>query len=62
MEDASTLIGPAEVSDKTRGSLIDYAENGGELRRSSGEERDRFAGRVVEMLQLIVATGEYQYA
>ncbi len=56
------LIGPAEVSDKTRGSLIDYAENGGELRRSSGEERDRFAGRVVEMLQLIVATGEYQYA
>ena len=55
------LIGPVEVSEKTRTSLIDHAVEGGELRRSSEEERGAFARRVGEMLQMIVATGEYQF-
>ena len=56
------LIGPVEVSDKTRGSLIEHTRGGGELRRGAEGERRQFAQRVAEMLQLIVATGEYQYA
>jgi hypothetical protein len=51
------LIGPIEVSEKTRSALIDHAKQGGEINRSTGS----FAGRVGEMLQLIVATAEYQY-
>ena len=56
------LIGPVEVNEKTRGSLVEHARSGGELRRGTEEERSTFAQRVAEMLQLIVATGEYQYA
>ena len=56
------LIGPLEVGEKTRGSLIEHARSGGELARGSEAERGRFASRVAEMLQLIVATAEYQYA
>ena len=56
------LIGPLEVGEKTRASLIEHARSGGELARGSEEERGRFASRVAEMLQLIVATAEYQYA
>ena len=56
------LIGPIEVNAKTRTALIEHAASGGELRRSTEEERGRFARRVGEMLQLIVATAEYQYA
>ena len=56
------LMGPLEVSEKTGDSLIEYARSGAALRRGSEEERSRFARRVVGMLQLIVATAEYQYA
>ena len=56
------LIGPVEVGEKARDALIEHARNGGELRRATEEERSRFAQRVAEMLQLIVATAEYQYA
>ena len=56
------LMGPLDVAEKTRGSLIEHAAGGGELRRGTEEERSAFARRVTEMLQLIVATAEYQYA
>ena len=56
------LMGPLEVSEKTRSSLIEHAKSSGTLQRSSEEERNMFAKKVVEMLQLIVATAEYQYA
>ena len=56
------LIGPVEVGEKTRSSLIEHVGSGGELRRGTEEERTTFARRVTEMLQLIVATAEYQYA
>ena len=55
------LIGPVEVSEKTRSLLVEHVRDGGELPRSTEEERGVFARRVGEMLQLIVATGEYQY-
>ncbi len=56
------LMGPLEVSEKTRTSLVKHTGSFGPLRRDSGEERAIFSGKVVEMLQLIVATAEYQYA
>ena len=56
------LIGPVEIFDESRKSLIEHAKSGGELRRDTEAERSQFATRVGEMLQLIVATGEYQYS
>ena len=55
------LIGPVEMGQKTRDSLIEHTKKGGELRRATEYERSGFARRVAEMLQLIVATAEYQY-
>ena len=56
------LIGPTQASEQSRNAMIEHARSGGELRRSNDEERSRFAPRVAEMLQLIVATAEYQYS
>ena len=56
------LIGPVQVNEKSRNALIERAKSGGDLRRSTEEERGKFARRVSEMLQLIVSTAEYQYA
>ena len=56
------LMGPLEVSKKTRHSLIEHARSDGPLQRGNEEERNRLAKTVVEMLQLIAATAEYQYA
>ena len=56
------LMGPLTVSDETRSALISHAEQGGELQRETEEERSDFARRVGRVLQLIVATREYQFA
>ena len=56
------LIGPLPVEDKTRTSLVGKAQAAGELRLDTEEDRERFARRVAEMLQLIVATREFQFA
>ena len=56
------LMGPVEVGEKTRTSLVEHARMGGPLARETGDQRTGLATRVVEMLQLIVATAEYQYA
>jgi len=52
------LMGPLDVSDTTHGALVNFAQNGGPLNLEtsgrSGEER------VGEILQLIVATREFQ--
>ena len=50
------------MSDKTRDSLLRHAEPDGELDLSEVSEREDGIARVVDMLQLIVATKEYQYA
>ena len=52
------LIGPVGVNEKTRAALIEHAKSGGEIQRGG----EGFGERVTEMLQLIVATAEYQYA
>jgi hypothetical protein len=53
------LIGPLPVEEKTRESLVAFARRGGGLDLRDG---DRAAEeRVGELLQLIVATREYQF-
>ena len=42
--------------------LLRHAQNGGELRFGTPEERQASAVRVGRMLQLIVASKEYQFA
>ena len=52
------MLGGYELAEETRSRLLAHVEKGGELRTGS----DEFAGRVGQMLQLIVATQEYQFA
>ena len=53
------LIGPLDVSDRTRESLLTFAREGGRLQ--FGGDADRATEqRVAEQLQLIVATREFQ--
>ena len=56
------LIGPTEVADDTKNGLLEHARKGGMLRHGSQAERADFARRVAEMLQMIAATAEYQFA
>jgi uncharacterized protein (DUF1800 family) len=56
------LIGPLEVEATTRSSLLGKASVAGEIRLDTGSGRQEFARRVAEMLQLIVATREFQFA
>ena len=55
------LIGPVQVTEKTRNSLIAHAKQAGPLSRDTEEQRSQFAKRVGEMLQMIAAAAEYQY-
>ncbi len=52
------MVGAYELSQETRDKLISHAQRGGELRTDTEE----FANSVGQMLQLIVATQEYQFA
>jgi uncharacterized protein (DUF1800 family) len=56
------LIGPLEVEAKTRNSLLGKASAAGEIRLDTESGYHEFARRVAEMLQLIVATREFQFA
>ena len=56
------LAGPLEVGAETRGPLIRAAKSGGELRFDTDEEQERSEARIGRMLQLIVASREYQFA
>ena len=56
------LMGPMEVTETTRQQLVGHADEGGVLTWSEGGQDHNAANRVAEMLQLIVATREYQYA
>ena len=56
------LVGPLDVGGETRSALLKYAEAGGELRLGTEEEREASSARVRRMLQLIVASKEYQLA
>ena len=55
-------LGQYEIGDKTRQSLVSHAERDGDLvfdRRGAAECSEQ---RITEMLQLVVATREYQLA
>ena len=55
-------LGQFEVTDATRQSLVAHAERDGNLEFQGRGEADCSESRVAEMLQLIVATREYQLA
>ena len=55
------ILGPLEVETETRQQLIEQAQEGGTLHWDiQGEDRTSIQ-RIAEMLQLIVATREYQF-
>jgi hypothetical protein len=56
------LIGPLEVGENTRNPMVAQARRSGEIRCDTLEGRAELAQRVGEMLQLIVATREFQFA
>jgi hypothetical protein len=56
------LLGPVEVSDETRQELLDQAKEWGQISWDSESNAQIADKRVGEMLQLIVATREYQFA
>jgi hypothetical protein len=56
------LIGPLEVGEKTRRPLVAQARRGGDVKFGTPQEQEQLAHRVGEMLQLIVATREFQFA
>ena len=55
------LVGPL-VSAETRSALLRHAESDGQLRFDTEAERENSSARIGDMLQLIVATREYQFA
>ena len=56
------LIGPIEVGEDTRGALARYADSVGDVDLSNDQAITENAGKVARMLQLIVASREYQFA
>jgi uncharacterized protein (DUF1800 family) len=56
------LMGPLEVTPKTHQALVAHASQGGVARCGTAQDKEQFARRVAEMLQLIVATREFQFA
>ena len=56
------LVGPIEVSEITRGELIDQAREGGDLLWDSEESAKESEQRVGVMLALIGASRDFQFA
>jgi hypothetical protein len=56
------LVGPLDVSDDAKDGLLEYASAVGELTFGTEAERKQSQFHVVRMVQLIVATREYQFA
>jgi hypothetical protein len=62
VESCLDLLGPIEVEDTTRKVLTEQAQQWGEIRFDTPSNREAAAKRTSELLQLIVATREYQFA
>ena len=56
------LMGPLEVTPESRRELLDFAEEEGQVAWDTEQETESSIQRVGELLQLIVALREYQYA
>jgi uncharacterized protein (DUF1800 family) len=58
VDTALDLMGPLEVGEGTRQELLTHASEGGDLRWDNSAEAEQ---RVAQLLQLVVATREYQF-
>ena len=56
------LMGPLEVNRESRDELIGFVEEGGDFGWDNSDQVQTSMARVSELLQLIVAIREYQYA
>ena len=56
------LTGPIDAGAETRDGLMEYAESGGELAFRTADETAESEARVARMLQLVVASREFQFA
>ena len=56
------LMGPLEVTSESRQELLDFVEEDGQLAWDTEQASEASVQRVGELLQLIVALREYQYA
>jgi hypothetical protein len=56
------IIGPLPVASSTRQTLVNAMSKDGTLRFDTDTERQASARRIGRLLQLIVATPEYQFA
>ena len=56
------LVGPLDVGDETRETLLEYAASGGTLDLSTATQRRKNIPRIVHMLQMIVSSKEFQFA
>ena len=56
------LVGPLDVGDQTRETLLEYAVSGGTLDLGTPEGREKSVPRIIHMLQMIVSSKEYQFA
>jgi hypothetical protein len=56
------LMGPLEMNPNSRQGLIGFVEDGGAFGWDTDEQVQASTARVSELLQLIVATREYQFA
>ena len=56
------LLGPMDVSEQTRHELVSQASDRGEVRFGSEDGDEGTTRRVLEILQTIVSTREYQFA
>jgi hypothetical protein len=55
-------MGPLEMNPNSRQGLIGFVEDGGDFSWDTDEQVQASTARVSELLQLIVATREYQFA
>ena len=55
-------LGPVELDTETRAALLKHAQAAGDLEFGTDQDREASASRVARILQLIVATKEYQFA
>jgi hypothetical protein len=62
VDDCLDLMGPLEMNPNSRQGLIGFVEHGGDFHWDNDEQVQASTARVSELLQLIVATREYQFA
>ncbi len=56
------MMGGIAPSDRTRRELDEHASMLGDLRFDTGADEEESTGRIIEMMQLIASTREYQFA